>query len=125
MSALKSCPFCGGCEVISRGFAGNQLWRGQCRSCESCGPVRLDEEAAIAAWNRRAGDDEIAALRAEVERLREALRPFADAADWPWDETIWRGADPAEAKVLWSEQAKQGITRGHFNAARAALEDRT
>lgn len=123
MSALLPCPFCEGEAIYTPTCHIDVV---QCRVCGAQGMATMGQhEAAIAAWNRRATPAEVETLRARVEMLEMVLKPFADAADWPWDETIWRGVDPAEAKVLWSEQAKQGITRGHFNAARAALEDRT
>lgn len=131
MSALLPCPFCGGEAVMVIGALEFSDAEVHCKACATQsgnyggGLLGANKDAAIAAWNRRATPAEVETLRARVERLEMALKPFAGAADWLWDETIWRGVDPAEAKVLWSEQAKQGITRGHFNAARAALEDRT
>jgi hypothetical protein len=62
-----------------------------------------------------------ARLIAEAPAMAEALKVFAAAAVWDWDETIWRNVAPEEARILWSEQAKQGITRADLIKARALL----
>jgi Lar family restriction alleviation protein len=77
MSALKPCPFCGGEALYTPTCHIDVV---QCRVCGAQGMAAMGQpEAAIAAWNRRAGDD-------EVEKLREVLRiaiEALDAADMP------------------------------------------
>lgn len=71
MVHLANCPFCGAeNSTIGIGNGKNQ-WE-QCNLCGARGPEApfLDIEEAQARWNRRA---EVAALQAEVERLRSAL----------------------------------------------------
>ena len=74
--ALKPCPFCGQPAEWEKGeYEDGRPWNYiACSSCEAMGPDTardmLSWPQAIAAWNRRATE---ADLRAEVERLREAL----------------------------------------------------
>ena len=71
---LKPCPFCGGKALqIIRGSPGCEYVK-----CEGCKATTDDTSRlrAITAWNRRAPADDSAVvevLRAENERLREAL----------------------------------------------------
>ena len=71
--ALKPCPFCGARVATYRDEIGG--WEIYCDGevgCAGDGDSRYSTEAeAIAAWNRRAPDD-------EIERLREALRGGKD-----------------------------------------------
>ena len=59
-------------------------------------------------------DEEIAALRAENARLREALKPFADAAESLAD-------DDKDQWDLWESPAAMGLTVKNLRDARAAL----
>ena len=61
---LLPCPFCGG-----RGEVGGIPWV-ECQACEASGPQAETEEAAIAAWNRRAHSAEIAGALRDAERYR-------------------------------------------------------
>ena len=59
MSAeLKPCPFCGG-KAESRISSSGRKYFGACLSpkCWIDGPLADTEADAIAAWNRRAGED--------------------------------------------------------------------
>lgn len=60
-------------------------------------------------------------LRAENERLREALKPFAAAADWDWSITIWKDEPRQNAQVLWHNAKQEGITLADFDTANALL----
>lgn len=102
MSALKPCPFCGGEASYTPTCHIDVV---QCRVCGAQGMAAMGQhEAAIAAWNRRAGDDEVEKLRVRVERLEALLRQAMDS----------RAPDLADAEHPgWSDRA------------RAALEDRT
>ena len=54
---LTECPFCGNDEV----YATTHPVSGYCVCCDLCcsqGPCENDTASAIAAWNRRAGEDE-------------------------------------------------------------------
>lgn len=62
-----------------------------------------------------------AGLRAENERLREALKPFAAAADWDWSITIWKDEPRQNAQVLWHNAKQEGITLADFDTASALL----
>jgi hypothetical protein len=79
MSALRECDFCASPLVVMCGSGTQGLYWARCGHCHAEGPVCDTEAEAIAAWNRRAGDD-------EVEKLREVLRiaiEALDAADMP------------------------------------------
>ena len=57
---LKPCPFCGGEAMVfyNIGSSGNKVYSVQCSQCGVIPIYRLNtEEAAIAAWNRRYGDE--------------------------------------------------------------------
>ena len=58
---LKPCPFCGSGDVVLRPFWNGTYQVGctqeQCRGHVMSGPQYESRKAAIAAWNRRAGDE--------------------------------------------------------------------
>lgn len=74
--ALKPCPFCGG-RARTEGGIGDVLV--ECQKCGVCTTYEDSDVIAIAAWNRRATE---ADLRAEVERLREALTKINVGNGW-------------------------------------------
>ena len=85
----------------------------------SIGPITIDS-------NHWSGDhldvsEADARLIAAAPEMAEALEAFAVAADWEWDQTVWKRVPPEEARILWSEQAKQGITLADLMKARALL----
>lgn len=57
---LKPCPFCGGEAEIHDATRILGLWRlvHRCKVIGYIGIERADKDAAIAAWNRRAGDSD-------------------------------------------------------------------
>ena len=59
--------------------------------------------------------DEVSAQSAEIARLREALKPFADVVDDLDD-------DHTDDGKLWESPAAMGITAGDLRRARATLE---
>lgn len=74
MMDLKPCPFCGKEAEIERLGTPRQSTIYQCGWCAAT--LETGEEWGHGtAWNTRPRED---ALQAEVERLREALKPFAD-----------------------------------------------
>lgn len=79
MSDLLPCPFCGGIAKIGDAEeCGPNAYVVCCTTCFASSMVSfaIKEDARrklIEAWNRRPGADRIAALQAEVARLREAL----------------------------------------------------
>lgn len=58
---LRCCPFCKSEDVATEhiGIHGTDFWSVDCKSCETTGPERGTEKAAIAAWNTRPLEDEI------------------------------------------------------------------
>lgn len=133
MSALKPCPFCGGQDFDYMLDGGMHV---MCNDCGTTGPNgdTCTTDAAIAAWNRRAGDNEVEKLRAEqdsmqatcrkllkqvqerdaeVDALRAAIRAAADA--------IEQADDRADREPGWMPNGTQTIVE----FLRAALEDRT
>ena len=72
----------------------------------------------------RAGRDE---ARAEVDRLRAALKPFSEFYLWPDDAGEWTAND-VRSDEDWDEERNDAktddvfIKRAHIRAARKALE---
>lgn len=61
MKELKPCPFCGGKAKVGKDT--DIFFEAYCVSCLKCGvsqqyPKYYTEEAAIEAWNSRAGEEE-------------------------------------------------------------------
>ncbi|WP_415421251.1 Lar family restriction alleviation protein [Acetobacter fabarum] len=50
---MKSCPFCNSRNVRLIELVNSYV---HCRKCDACGPERATREAAITAWNTRAGE---------------------------------------------------------------------
>ena len=119
--ALKPCPFCGQPAEWEKGEYGDSYpWNYiACSSCEAMGPATprdlWNRSQAIAAWNRRATE---ADLRAEVERLRSALIPFASA---------WRiaRAGGLTSMVGLGQLARNEVAAVSFLRASAALYPET
>ena len=63
---------------------------------------------------------EVERLTAERDELREALVPFARAADWDWSKTVFGTAD--DAMFSYNNRTDESITLGDLRRARAALE---
>ena len=55
-SELKRCPFCGGEEELTHSQYGTV--NATCKSCFATTMSAIEDEEAIAAWNRRAGEGE-------------------------------------------------------------------
>jgi hypothetical protein len=83
--------------------------------------ARLDREAYIRGLEK---DDELATLRAEVERLRALLEPFGKAADG-FDSYNIKNPEEwfAYGGVQGSGEATGAITVGDLRRARAALAE--
>ena len=84
---LRSCPFCGG-EPILRD---HDMWP-MCSACQCEGPgtsFGISRKRAITLWNTRALDPAVAALEAEVARLRA-------------DVTYERGLNGREAERIFT-----------------------
>ena len=64
MEKLKNCPFCGSCNVDLYSYDPFDGYRGDLErykvSCLSCGCnlERIKKDDAIAAWNRRANEND-------------------------------------------------------------------
>lgn len=86
--ALAPCPFCGGAATKTIGgtteIIGHSYWVIGCyfNTCK-VSPVfyahHMDEAEAISAWNTRAIQPELDALRAELERVKSHLREVSKA----------------------------------------------
>lgn len=74
-TVLAACPFCGSGDVqmhpndiakrgVNMACDGFQVQYAHCDNCGAEGPQGFTSQEAIAAWNRRASDAEIARLRA-------------------------------------------------------------
>lgn len=147
-----SCVICDNTGWVCEGH-GNHPWRGVSNRPDSCdfGPGTPcpsstcehsldrrddDDTAALRAEveRLRAGNEDMrhtihqwepnmAALRADNERLRAALRPFAEAADG-FDMTRIKNPEEwfAYRGIVSSTESKGAITVGDLRRARAALE---
>ena len=93
-SEMRECPFCGATEpthhIILLHSSNPEVTPdsgvyGYCITCGTSGPEADTEAAAIAAWNQRAGDDEMIAaltrLRAEVTELTAKMCAELDQKD--------------------------------------------
>ena len=73
MSEIKNCPFCGGeAKIKSRyigygsvGLGAHDWYSVECKECRAKGDEYGTELGAIAAWNRRAGNDTNVATNAD------------------------------------------------------------
>lgn len=103
MADLLPCPFVCGAErspvINSDGFGGFVV---SCPHCYASTHEHGDRGSAIRAWNTRAQSAELAAARAEVERLRA----FAQDVMEHWPEGAPDGGDLQEYAV------KYGLLRG-------------
>ena len=115
---LAPCPFCGApAEIVH--IDGGELAGGSCVTCTkclACSNVEFEfKENFVSNWNRRATE---ADLRAEVERLRSALIPFASA---------WRiaRASGLTSMVVLGQLARNEVAAVSFLRASAALYPET
>lgn len=69
MSALRECPGCGHTTAPYVATPREGVRQVECDECGFCGPEQDTGPAAIAAWNRRAGADEVEKLRAERDAM--------------------------------------------------------
>ena len=82
---LMPCPICGAhAELLAAEIRETHDAMVECTQCGTTGPTTKTSAEAVAAWNTRAADAEVAGLRAEVERLREALAFYAA----PWGPAV-------------------------------------
>jgi Lar family restriction alleviation protein len=85
MSELKACPFCG-CIPSLKQYDDEGLIGLVCPVGSACRDTGLamafiheQKDTAIAAWNTRASDAELAKLRAEIAELRNLLDELDDS----------------------------------------------
>jgi hypothetical protein len=129
---LEACPFCGGEAAFGAiRYTQSPYVDERCKdqleyhqvNCVSCnatvkGLAGIPTQAeAAAAWNRRT----LSALQADNERLREALEPFAELAEWYDDRED-------DSFPVWSDyphgwRDKRLAELRHFRRARAALKE--
>lgn len=70
LEGLRPCAHCGEEAVIEKTLHGRPMKWAQCNGCGASTGAFNQVEHAKAAWNRRADDDALASLNAEVEELR-------------------------------------------------------
>lgn len=103
MSELKPCPFCGGAPMLRPDHNHSTGIEIECvadRCAAKPAVWEISEPATIAAWNRRAGDAELATLRAKVERLRCTIREAASAIEREATEVLWMPDDAYPAETI-------------------------
>lgn len=129
-SELKPCPFCGGTEIHIGPMDQPSAWECWVVGCNNydC-PLDVDSvkvefgtpENAAAAWNTRATDANLAALQAEIERLRAGVAEWkrvAAAQAELHDEAEARAERLAEAlrKLEEREQRDEALLRQALEA---------
>lgn len=106
MTALKSCPFCGGKQKEPHIWYGNGGAH-ECQSCRAMGPKFSDvgqtmaenKPGVIAVWNRRTTDR--AAL---VEVARRGCNTFAYGTDSVPDAEVLRAAEEIVTEYLAEQE---------------------
>lgn len=120
------CPMCGSAKV--EGDFGDESACYRCRNC-GCQSGRVyfteaereaddfssSEEFALAAWNRRAADTELSALRGRVEELERALSFALQCMEG--DGWAQHGCDTNGVKAV--EMARAAISKGKEAGATA------
>ena len=111
---LKPCPFCRALEPQKIMFCDDLygwIYRVQCVNCKAMVESLADMEKAIQQWNTRPAED---ALKAEVERLKEALQDIADecqqARVYAIEILEMRFIDEVEAKARIALKANTPVT---------------
>lgn len=123
----KACPFCQNAavelaECTLHGFKGDRAaW---CAECGWWGPPSFTDSGALEAWNARPIED---ALRAEIERLKDALAVALawtsfGATPWPYGITPWATAR-LEDRPLMSLPGESTNSQAALRRVRAALAD--
>lgn len=99
---LRPCPFCNGELHVAGATPGGRVRHlVYCKSCKcSSGPAHASKAKAIAAWNHRPVEDE---LRAENQRLREALARIRTESSDNWSSAVADDALEPKAMVLSQE----------------------
>jgi len=90
---LKPCPFCGGTDLDRAGRGPMKCWV-ECLGCTSEGPFGETPAAAIAAWNRRAADDDPPVTRKELAYLLLSVMRLLEG-------NTQGGEDRMRVKHLW------------------------
>lgn len=107
MPAAEPCRYCN----APANWAGEGDWHWiECTGCGARGPRRLDPPDARGDWN--AAHMEPTSSVGEVERLRAALRFYAEGTNWSVDGVFI----PARKDGKWCDAGE---------VARAALEDQS
>lgn len=81
MEEMRPCPFCGNPSVDLAQMPLRKGWLTvQCGRCESSGPWRTEEAAAVASWNARPTDASLlGALVALADAFHEGRAVYAEA----------------------------------------------
>ena len=73
---LKSCPFCGGRDII---VPAQRATFARCLTCEAEGPYAKTQTDGAATWNRRFASDDRDSVIEECAKVAEALGERFDA----------------------------------------------
>ncbi|MBO7330062.1 MAG: Lar family restriction alleviation protein [Lentisphaeria bacterium] len=84
---LKPCPFCGQDVSIGPVDDCTHYWYVCCEDCDITRFIFGSKQESIKIWNTRPAED---ALKAEVERLTQALEAIAKNAEFwdDWDDSL-------------------------------------
>lgn len=120
--ALPACPSCGHISIGIETYVTDGFYA-FCRSCHACGPY-VSKEKAIAAFTNPA--HALAASRAEVERLREALEGIAKKSNFQrdgssFDNGMQAGFDVCASMAMAALAAQGGGTRATSTEPHRAL----
>jgi|GEM_PF-4549403 len=133
-SEIKPCPFCGEKAELHCTAGPDPDWFVQCTECRASADVFSEDN--LTGWNDRAhpptsdgfsagdmadqGAKAFAARDGEVERLRAALKFYADREHYHFESGNWDTVSGEPLNILWCGDEPDFIEDG--SVARAALE---
>ena len=110
---MRECPCCpdGAGVIYQHNLLGRELYFVGCKRCHLRTADYAGESTAIAAWNRRAGEAELAALRARVELAQSIIQePYRDyLTEDQWNESKLNRLSQA----IWGEPVQDDMEASH------------